>query len=210
MQVTKLHAEIDRLQLQYGATGLSAIYGAGCIKNPEVMLIFMNPTGKNISADTAWRGLRAPWIGTKNIWPMLYEVGLLSEKTFQVTQRKWDKKSAQAVYEELARQKIYITNLAKCTQIDARHLPDSVFKAYVPSTKKEIVLVNPKRILTFGNQVNSILLEKPTSVSEYKGVEKESCFVGRKLFDVYPVYYPIGQGRRNQPLAVKRIRAILK
>src|SRR3989338_941301 len=65
MQVTKLHAEIDRLQLQYGATGLSAIYGAGCIKNPEVMLIFMNPTGKNISADTAWRGVRAPWSGTR-------------------------------------------------------------------------------------------------------------------------------------------------
>jgi len=210
MQIVELHPEIDRLQLQYGAKGLSAIYGAGCVDNPEVMLMFMNPTGKNISADSKWKGLRAPWIGTKNIWPLFREVGLLSEKIFKLTKNKWSEEIASVVYEELARQKVYITNLAKCTQIDARHLPDSVFRAYVSSTQKEIALINPKRIITFGNQVSSILLGKPVSVSEYTGNRKEICNVKDKYFDVYPVYYPIGQGRRNQPFVVRRIRAILK
>jgi len=210
MQITGLHAEVDSLQLKYGAKGLPAVYGAGCVRNPEVMLMFMNPTGKNISADSKWKGLRAPWIGTKSIWPMLRNIGFLPEKTFQLTQQEWNEGIAHMVYKELARQKVYITNLAKCTQVDARHLSDFVFKAYLPATKKEIALVNPKRILTFGNQVSSTLLERPVSVSEYTGVKKELYVIGDNLFNVYPVYYPIGQGRRNQPLAVRRIRAILK
>jgi len=210
MQVTELHPEIDSLQLRYGAKGLSAIYGAGCINNPEVMLMFMNPTGKNISAKPKWTGLRAPWIGTKHIWLLLHKIELLSEKIFQLTQGEWNEGNARAVYEELSAQKIYITNLAKCTQINARHLPDSVFRAYLPSTQKEIAFINPKRIITFGNQVSSILLERPVLVSGYMGNKKETCFIADKNFDVYPVYYPIGQGQRNRPLTVRRIRAILK
>jgi len=210
MQIIKLHTEIDILQLQYGEEGLSAIYGAGCIKNPELMLIFMNPTGKNISSDPKWEGLRAPWIGTKNIWLFLREIGVLSEKILQVTRGDWNVETARAVYKELARNKIYITNLAKCTQADARGLSNSVFRAYMSVIKKEIALVNPKRIITFGNQVSSIFLEKSVSVSDYRGKQKDVCKIKEKLFDVYPTYYPIGQGRRNQPLAVKRIRTILK
>jgi len=210
LQKTELHSEIDDLQRKHGAPELSAIYGAGCINNPEVMLMFMNPTGKNISADLKWNGLRAPWVGTKNIWSILHEVGLISKKIFQLTQQEWDETSTRAVYENIARGKIYITNLAKCTQIDARHLSDSVFQVYVPNMKKEIALINPKRIITFGNQVSSILLGKPLSVSKYTGNEKEFCTIDGKSFDVYPVYYPIGQGRRNQPSAINRIKMILK
>ncbi len=170
----------------------------------------MNPTGKNISAISKWTGLRAPWIGTKNIWPMLYETGLLSENIFKLTQSEWNIKSTSVIYKELAKKKIYITNLAKCTQVDARHLPDSTFRAYLPIIRKEIALINPKRIITFGNQVSSIFLGRPVSVSEYTGSRKETYAIEDKSFDVYPTYYPIGQGRRNQPLAVKRILAILK
>lgn len=210
MQRTELHPEIDQLQLQYGAPELSAIYGAGCVKNPEVMLMFMNPTGRNIAANKEWGGLRAPWIGTKNIWPLLHEVGMLSDVAFALTRQEWTEQNALTVYEDIALHKIYITNLAKCTQLDARHLSDSVFRTYLANTIKEIIAINPKRIITFGNQVSSIILNRSISVSSYKETQSESFSISDKSFDVYPVYYPVGQGRRNQPLAVKRIKAILK
>ena len=43
------------------------------------VLLFMNPTGKNIASDKSWKGRKSPWLGTKNIWGLFYKVGLLYE-----------------------------------------------------------------------------------------------------------------------------------
>lgn len=213
MQLLELHPEIDDLQLKHGSPKLSAIYGAGSTKKPEVMLMFMNPTAKNVSAHKGWSGLRAPWIGTKNIWKILFEFGFLSNKLFEATQNilphEWSIDFAQTLYEDIANKKLYITNLAKCTQEDARHVPDSVFREYVENTKKEILLCKPKKIITFGNQVSSTLLGKPITVSKYANGDKETLDIGAASFNVYPTYYPVGQGRRNLPSARKRIAAII-
>ena len=75
MQIKSLHKKIDLLQLLYGDSSLQAIYGAGCINKPKIMFIFMNPTARNITADKNWRGLRAPWLGTKNVWGIFYKLG---------------------------------------------------------------------------------------------------------------------------------------
>jgi len=55
---------------------LNAIYGAGKIENLKVLLVFMNPTAKNISAGKDWKGLKAPWLGTKHVWRLLSTLGL--------------------------------------------------------------------------------------------------------------------------------------
>ena len=68
MQLTKLHKSFDILQSKFGVNNLNAIYGAGETKSPRLCFIFMNPTGRNISSVKNWRGIRAPWLGTKNIW----------------------------------------------------------------------------------------------------------------------------------------------
>lgn len=39
----------------------------------------------------------------------------------------------------------YVTNLAKCTQLDARPLPDSVYKEYLALLYQEIDLIRPKK-----------------------------------------------------------------
>lgn len=214
LQVTKLHAEIDALQKRHGSMKLSAIYGAGCMKQPDLMLVFMNPTGKNVSASPDWKGLRAPWLGTKNVWKILYKFGLISESIYATTQRllpgEWTSGVANTVYDEVAKRKLYITNLAKCTQNDAKHLKDSVFKDYLELMRAEITEVNPKSIITFGNQVSSVLLGKPITVSKYQGGEVEILGIGKKIFNVYPTYYPVGQGQRNMPLAFKRLQNIMK
>jgi hypothetical protein len=213
MQLDKLKKNIDDLQLLFGGKNLKPIYGAGCVKNPKAMFVFMNPTAKNISAYGNWNGLRAPWLGTKNVWQLLHALEMISSDYYQKTQQMkagdWDIHFASDIYREVARKKAYITNLAKCTQIDARPLKNGVFKNYLKIMEQEILTINPKNIITFGNQVSSIVLGKSVSVGEYKGDKKEVLEISGKSFNVYPVHYPVGQGRRNMPIAIKRIREIL-
>ncbi|MDI6820873.1 MAG: hypothetical protein QMD65_01710 [Patescibacteria group bacterium] len=123
MQLLKLKKDFDKLQLIYGEPTLNSIYGAGCIKNPDAMFIFMNPTSKNVSSLPDWQGLRAPWLGTKNIWQFFYKLNLLPKSYFEKTQQlktaDWTVRFATEIYRELAKKKMYVTNLAKCTQLDA-------------------------------------------------------------------------------------------
>jgi len=214
MQIEQLHSKFDKLQHSFGHQSLRSIYGAGCIEKPKVMLVFMNPTGKNISSQVHWKGLRAPWLGTKTVWQLFHDLWFISDKSFKKTQElkteEWTADFAEALYLELKKKKVYITNLAKCTQIDARSLKDSIFREYLDLMFREIELVNPDNIITFGNQVSSIILNTQISVSKYFGEKKEILKIGKKDFNIYPVFYPVGQGRRNMPLAVNRICEIIK
>ncbi|MCX6737161.1 MAG: hypothetical protein NTX26_00225 [Candidatus Parcubacteria bacterium] len=212
MQLEFLHKEYDSLQVLYGDPSLKSIYGAGCIQNPKMIFIFMNPTASNISAHKNWQGLRAPWLGTKNIWNIFYELKLLSKNLFDSIQKmkpeEWTADFANSIYSELTDKKVFVTNLAKCTQLDARPLGDVTFKGYLDLMFKEIDSINPQNIISFGNQVSSILLGKSVSVGDYIGVQNEILIIKNKTFKVYPTYYPVGQGRRNMPLAVRRIEKI--
>ena len=50
--------------------------------------------------------------------------------------------------------------------------------------------------MTFGNQVSSIVLGKNISVSQCRK-QYFSKNIDGKLYKVYPVYYPIGNGMMN-------------
>ena len=80
MQLEDLKVEYDKLQIKYGAKELTSVYNGGCINNPDICFVFMNPTGGNIASSPNWRGRRSPWIGTKNIWKLFYRIGLLDEE----------------------------------------------------------------------------------------------------------------------------------
>ena len=110
---------------------------------------------------------------------------------------------------EVAKQGLYITNLAKCTQDDARPLPDKVFKEYRDLLLEEIKMVNPKKIILFGNQVSSIVLNKKVSVSEYRKIS-EDLVIENKIFKFYPVYYPVGNGFFNAPKAIEDLKYIIE
>lgn len=212
MKVEDLNTFYDKLQLEYGEPALSSIYNGGCECNPDVCFIFMNPTGRNVASTKEWKGRRSPWIGTKNIWKLFYNVGLLSENIYDNIQSKkpgeWTVQFADEVYKEVEKNKIYITNLGKCTQLDARPLPDKVLKEYLDLLYKEVEIVNPKKIIVFGNQVSSIFLNKKICV---KSVRKEefSLDIANKTYPVYSVFYPIGNGMRNIDLAIEDIKYIL-
>ena len=212
MKIEDLKKEYDKLQLEYGAKELDPIYNGGCENNPDICFVFMNPTGKNVASLKTWAGRKSPWIGTKNIWKLFKEVGLLSENTYKDIQSKkpkdWDYEFSDYVYEELTNNKIFITNIGKCTQIDARPLSDEVLKKYLELLFKEIDIIKPKVIITFGNQVSSIVLNKKISVSENRKVCHE-LVVGKNKYKVYPVYYPVGNGIFNIDKSIEDIKWII-
>ncbi len=212
MNIKDLNVEYDKLQLEYGEPTLSSIYNGGCEKNPDVCFVFMNPTGKNIASTREWKGRRSPWIGTKNIWKLFYRIGIIDRDLFDNIQSKkaceWTEEFADLVYKEIENKKVFITNLGKCTQIDARPLPDRVLKEYLELLYKEIEIINPKKIIVFGNQVSSIFLNKKICVKSVRRQEFKMK-IGDKEYPVYSVFYPIGNGMRNIDLAVEDLNYIL-
>ena len=148
----------------------------GCDNNPDICFVFMNPTGRNIASSKDWKGLKSPWIGTKNIWDLFIELDLLDKEIYSNIKSKkgseWTEEFAARVYDDVKRHKYFITNLGKCTQIDARELPDSVYKEYLNLLKQEFNIINPKVIILFGNQVSSIVLNQKISVSQVR----KKCF----------------------------------
>ena len=173
----------------------------------------MNPTGRNIASNPNWKGRRSPWIGTKNIWKLFYKIWLLDEEIYEDIMIKkpqeWDERFTDLVYENVEKHKYFITNLGKCTQIDARVLPNSVYTQYLTLLCKEIEIINPKIIITLGNQVSFIVLKQNISVSQCRK-QNFSKNISGKEYKVYPVYYPIGNGIMNIEKAIEDIKFIIK
>ena len=212
-KISELNKYYDKLQKEYGAKELNSIYNGGCEENPDVCFIFMNPTGRNVASTKEWKGRRSPWIGTKNIWKLIHAVDLQSDKIFNKIQtikpNDWTEEFADEVYEDIASHKVFITNLGKCTQIDARPLPDKVLKEYLELLEKEIEIIKPKKIIVFGNQVSSIFLNEKICVKSVR--QKEFLKdINEEKYPTYAVFYPVGNGMRNIELAIEDIKDIIK
>ena len=76
MKLVDLKREYDKLQNIYGAKELDSIYNGGCTQNPNICFVFMNPTGRNVASNKSWKGRKSPWLGTKNIWKLFYNVNI--------------------------------------------------------------------------------------------------------------------------------------
>ena len=213
MKLEDLEPKYDELQKKYGAKELDSIYNGGCIKNPDICFVFMNPTGRNIAASKEWKGIKSPWIGTKNVWDLFYQLDLINEDIYKkiraIKGKEWTEEFAKNVYKDLKQHKYFITNLGKCTQVDARELPDSVYEEYLDLLKQEIEIVNPKVTILFGNQVSSIVLGQKISVSQCRK-KLFKLKINGKEYKFYPVYYPVGNGRFNINKSIEDIKWILK
>ncbi len=212
MNIKDLNKRYDILQKKHGAKELDSIYNGGLEKNPDICFVFMNPTGRIIASRKDWKGRKSPWIGTKNIWDLFYAVGLLDKELYYEIKKKgseWTEEFADFVYQDIEKHKYFITNLGKCTQVDARPLPDSVYQEYLDLLYQEFEIIQPKVIILFGNQVSSIVLNQKISVSEVR----KKCFIKEiknKKYKFYSVYYPIGNGRFNIGKSIEDIQWIIK
>ena len=213
MTLEDLKIEYDKLQNEYGAKELDSINNGGCIKNPNICFVFMNPTARNIASSKEWKGIKSPWIGTKNIWDLFYSLELMDKEIYKkiknIKPNEWTEEFAEEVYKDVEMNKYFITNLGKCTQIDARPLSNSVYEKYLELLKNEIEIINPKVVILFGNQVSSIVLNQKISVSQCrKKLFKEK--IGDKEYKFYSVYYPVGNGRFNIDKSIEDIGWIMK
>ena len=207
MMLEELYEKYDRLQKKYGDKSLHSIYFGGKKESPSICFVFMNPTAGNIAAEKDWDGPRYPWLGTKNIWKLFNKLELLDDNILEEIESKkkldWTKEFSEKVYKNIENHDIYITNLAKCTQIDARPLKDDYYKAYLKLFMKEMSIVKPKRIVLFGNQVSSIVLGEKIKVSEVRS-KKFEC----NGYEMYSVFYPVGNGRFNMDKSIEDISYI--
>lgn len=211
MKLEDLNKKYDLLQLKYGDPSLHSVYNGGCTENPDICFVFMNPTGRNIATLPEWKGIYSPWIGTKNIWSLFYSLNLLDDNIYNkirsIKGKEWNEDFALDVYNNVKKHRYFITNLGKCTQIDARVLKDEVFLEYRELLLKEIEIIKPKVVILFGNQVSSIVLEKNISVSQVRK-EKFVYNINGVDYDFYSVYYPVGNGFFNIDKAIEDINWI--
>lgn len=213
MELKDLKIKYDKLQRKYGAKQLDSIYNGGCTQNPNICFVFMNPTGRNIASSKEWKGIKSPWIGTKNIWDLFYKLDLMDSEVYRLIKlikpSEWTEEFAKEVYDDVEKHKYFITNLGKCTQLDARPLPNSVYEEYLELLEKEIEIINPKVVVLFGNQVSSLVLNQKISVSECR----KKLFVKEingKEYKFYSVFYPVGNGRVNIYKSIEDIRWIIE
>jgi len=212
MKLEDLTKEYDKLQKIYGAEELDSIYNGGCENYPDICFVFMNPTRRNIASYKEWKGLKAPWIGTKNIWDLFYNLNLVDQEIYKkiksIKGKEWTEEFAEEVYNDVKKHKYFITNLGKCTQIDARALPDDVYIEYLDLLFKEIEIIKPKVVVLFGNQVSSIVLDEKVFVSRCRKKVYLKDINGKE-YKFYPVYYPVGNGIFNIDKSIEDIKWII-
>ena len=213
MNLEDLKVKYDKLQKKYGAKELDSIYNGGCAEKPDICFVFMNPTGRNIASSKNWKGLKSPWIGTKNIWDLFYKLNLMNDDIYnkikEIKGSDWTEEFAEEVYDDVKKHKYFITNLGKCTQVDARELPNSVYEQYLDLLKQEIEIIKPKVVILFGNQVSSIVLNKKISVSQCRK-QLFTDKIKNKQYKFYSVYYPVGNGRFNIDKSIEDINWIIE
>ena len=149
----------------------------------------------------------------KNIWSLFFRLNLLDKAIYErirsIKGKEWTEDFASEVYDNVCKHRYFITNLGKCTQIDARPLPDSVYKKYLHLFEKEIEIINPKVIVLFGNQVSSLVLNDKISVSQCRK-KLFNLDINGKKYKCYSVFYPVGNGRFNIDKSIEDISYVIK
>lgn len=88
MLPTQLLEKYNKLQNQYGDPSLDSITSGGQFQNPDICFVFMNPTGRNVAANKEWKDIKSPWIGTKNVWDMFFQLDMLDREVYTEIKRR--------------------------------------------------------------------------------------------------------------------------
>ena len=154
LQVPEISQHVAEISQQYyGDHTLDAISGAGEIRQPQLALVFINPTHRNISTSLTWGGLKTPWIGCANIWQLFADADLISQdmnEAIQAVKKNWTEQFALDVYSHVVSRGLYITNIVKWAGLDARLPEREKIRLYAPLLLEELRMVQPERVIAFG------------------------------------------------------------
>ncbi|MCL5239095.1 MAG: uracil-DNA glycosylase family protein [Candidatus Marsarchaeota archaeon] len=193
---------------------LMPILGNGETHNPRIMFVFINPTVRNISSEADWQGPRFPFIGTKQIWRIFYKADLLNQSLIDRinVSSRWSVEFTNELLQFLKKERVYLTNIVKWTGQNAA-LPDSKkIKLFLPVLEREIELVNPERVVTFGAIPFTNLTKRGIKLFEYyKSSIREQKLrayklqVGSAKTEVIPCYFPIGRGNPKRAIELLKL-----
>lgn len=215
MQLIKLNKRLESaLRKEYGTLEFNPIFGAGCLKNP-IVLVFMNPTYRNVSSHKGWRGIQAPWIGVRYVWKFFHLIGAVGEDTLQEinSTKKWTEDFAEKVYGEVASNGFYITNISKHTQSHSDMPKDNSYELCMPYLLEELQALKPRYIVTLG----AIGFKSLTGLGEFsercnKMLKSKKIAIyaskDKKLNNIVPCFYPVGRAQFNMGKAVGIIKII--
>ena len=195
---------------------LRHVFGGGATEKPQYCFVLINPTYRNLSADPAYEGPRFPFIGVRAFWRVLNRGGFLSDDILRIVDRRpWTQETTRAVLAELKRQSIYLTNLVKCAQPHANVPGREVFREDMPLFTREMVVVDPARIVAFGQLTVRVLTGLNLRLGDYyKSVRSNGLGWGLHFsagvshtIPVFPNFFPIGRG---QPRLSAEILGLIK
>lgn len=194
---------------------LMPILGGGQDKNPKFMIVFINPTIRNISSNKNWQGPRFPFIGRKRPWIEFHKAGLFDNELLEIIKNNsnWSIEFTYKVLEFLKNNGLYLTNIVKNTSYNAELPKADQINLYLPIFKKEIEIVNPQYIIAFGLiPINSLIKEKIKLANYYETIKNSTSLIfyeldiNSKKYKLIPCYYPVGRG--NPDKAIKILKMI--
>ncbi len=190
------------------------ILGNGETSRPKVMFVFINPTHTNISSDQNWQGPRFPFIGTKPVWRIFHRAGMFDDELIhRINNSKfWSLEFTNEVLDFLKSKSFYITNIVKWTGHDAT-LPNSEkIKLFLPILKREIEIVQPQYIVTFGLIPFENMTKQKIKLGDYYSEimqDKKLRFFDIKYGNfetkVIPCYFPVGRGNPKKAVEILKL-----
>lgn len=214
-QLAALNAELDRCtRCATVARGYRHVPGGGATDQPALMLIFINPTVRNISAHADWAGPRFPFAGKPKLWQILAEAGFVrADLPHEIAQLGPTPPMVERLVAEARRAGLYLTNAVKCVD-DGSNLPtaERVTAAW-PLLQREIALVQPRLIVTLGLipfrtlTGLSVRLADQLWDAEHDQINLyPSQPIAGRSYPVFPCYFPTGRGN---PVAAARMLTAL-
>lgn len=189
---------------------LRHILGGGKFRNPKYFFLFINPTHKNHSSHAHYKGERRyPFIGVRHFYKGLAETGFVDKKLVaDIYKRGWQLEDEKRIENSLRANGVYISNFVKCAQANPINPPRKVMREHLPLLARELKLVNPKYVVTFGvlplstlTGVTSCLRDILATIHNGMYRPLHSIPLDGRKYQLLPCYYPLGHG--NPPKAHK-------
>lgn len=196
-----LWVRVERMTRDEDPLGLPPVVGGGCTTKPRVALVFINPTARNASTRDGWAGPRWPWLGTRPVWRVLADAGLLDPEVRRQIDgcRTWTEEFAETVYEDVAKRGMYFTNLVKWTGPNGDLPSPRLVRLYEDVLDEELRAVEPQAVVAFGGMTVKALTGHTVKLGQILDEARETGavpgFAHRQLaLTVYPCFFPVGRG----------------
>jgi len=184
--------------------------GGGKFKNPRFFFLFINPTHRNLSTHRTYKGERRyPFIGVRHLYKSLAEAGFVDKKLVQKIYRcGWQLEDEHRIEKSLRDNGVYISNFVKCAQPNPVNPTKNVMRENLPLLAKELSIVNPRYIVTFGLLPLGMLTNNSYKLRDILVTAEKKTYksvlsvpLDNRQYKILPCYYPLGHG--NPPKAQK-------